>query len=194
MTIQQRILDKVEESFKKAEAFYGKSFSRPTTIIFKRTGTVGGHSNYARKELMFQIVLAENEGDNFINRTPAHEVAHYIEKEAYGYQYTPSGRRDIHGKKWQYIMKYVMKQDASRCHSYDTSIVKRKRTTYQYTCANGHSHNISSVIHNRMIAGSRSYRCKCGGSLSIKDLRPTKEMEIELLKQKIADLEKKING
>lgn len=184
--MKQRILDKVEESFKKAEAYYNKTLTRPTNIIFKRTGTTAGHSCYARQELMFQIAIAENEGDNFINRTPAHEVAHYIEKEVYGYAYKPSGRRDIHGKRWQFIMRNVMKQDASRCHSFDTSEVKRKRTRFAYTCFNGHTLNISSVIHNRIVKGIKGYRCKCDGSLTLKVM--TTEEKIKELEAKIAKL------
>lgn len=192
MTMQQQILDKVEESFKKAEAFYGKTFTRPEHIIFKRTGTNAGHCHYGRKELMFQIALAEQEGDAFISRTPAHEVAHYIEKEVYGYQYKKTARglrRDIHGKNWQFIMRYVMKQDASRCHSFDTSAVKRKRETFDYCCSNGHSYKLSSVIHNRIMAGNRKgYRCKCGGKLSMVDIF-NKQNEIEELKRQLAALQ-----
>jgi SprT protein len=186
--MKQRILDKVEESFKKAEVFYGRTFSRPSNIIFQRTGSTAGHCHYGRKELMFQLTLAENEGDKFINRTPAHEVAHWIDKEVNGYSYTASGRRDVHGKKWQYIMKYVMKQEASRCHSYDTSQVKgkRNRTSYDYVCANGHNLLLSSVIHNRLMKG-RGYRCKCGGKLTLKV--PSKEEQIEALKKQLAALE-----
>jgi predicted SprT family Zn-dependent metalloprotease len=191
MTMQQRILDKVEESFKKAEAFYGRTFSRPQNIIFKRSGTTAGHSCYARKELMFQIALAEKEGDNFINRTPAHEVAHYIDDEVYGNKYV-NGRRQIHGARWKFIMTHVMKQEASRCHSFDTSAVKGKRERIEYYCANGHNLNISSVIHNRIIAGNkRGYRCKCGGKLTPKNLVDivNKESEIEKLKRQIAQLQ-----
>lgn len=122
--MKQRILDKVEESFKKAEAYYGRTFSRPKNIIFKTTGRVAGHCWYAKSELMFQITLAEHEGDRFINRTPAHEVAHWIDKEVYGFQHT-GNRRIIHGKTWQFIMTRVMGQDCTRCHSYDTTILSK---------------------------------------------------------------------
>lgn len=192
MTMQQRILDKVEESFKKAESFYGKTLPRPENIIFKRTGTAAGHSCFGRKELMFQIVLAEQEGDTFIDKTPAHEVAHYVDDLVYGSKYNANGRRDIHGPRWKYIMKYVMGQEPSRCHSYDTSNVKHKRETFHYCCSNGHSYKLSSVIHNRILAGNkRGYRCKCGGKLfSQDDLNIIhKESEIDKLKRQIAELQ-----
>ena len=189
--MKQRILDKVEESFKKAEAFYGKTFQRPSNIIFQRTGTNAGHCHFGRKELMFQIAIAEKAGDDFIARTPAHEVAHWIEKEVYGYQYKPSGRRDVHGRYWKYIMTRVMGQDASRCHSFDTSEVKRKKTTYNYCCANGHTLTLSSVIHNRLVSGRKGYRCKCGGSLSLKV--PTLQEQIKNLQDQIKDKQDQIS-
>lgn len=193
--MQQRILDKVEESFKKAESFYGRTFDRPKNIIFQRTGTNAGHCCYGRSELMFQIAIAEKAGDSYIARTPAHEVAHWIEKEVYGYQYKPSGRRDVHGKKWQYIMVYVMKQDSSRCHSFDTSEVKGKRGVFAYCCSSGHSLNLSSVVHNRIVSGRKSYRCKCGGKLALKvDINiNSKQLEIERIKQQIKELQSKLD-
>jgi predicted SprT family Zn-dependent metalloprotease len=189
--MKQRILDKVEESFKKAEAFYGRTFSRPRNIIFKRTGRTAGHCNHSKSELMFQIALAEHEGDKFINRTPGHEVAHWIDKELHGYQ--KRGKVwDKHGENWKYIMTRVMKQDCSRCHSYDTvtvlgprRVVKRNR--YEYSCSNGHNLIISSVIHNRIMGGNRKgYRCKCGGSISLKI--PSKEEQIAELRKRIESL------
>jgi SprT protein len=186
MTLIESAKLKIEDAFIRAEKFYNRSFSRPNIIIFKRTGTNAGHCNYARKELMFHLHMMENEGDKF-DPTYYHEVAHWIDKEVYGYSYTQSGRRDIHGKKWQYIMKHVMKQEASRCHSYDVSDVKRKRTTYSYCCDRGHKLTLTSVIHNRIITGRKGYRCKCGGKLSLHV--PTKEDQIEALKKRIASLE-----
>lgn len=185
--MKQRILDKVEESFKKAEMFYGRSFSRPDNIIFKMTGTTAGHCNYSRRELMFQISIAEKAGDDFINDTPAHEVAHYIERELYGTVYSDSGRRIMHGRRWKDIMRYVMNQDPNRCHNFDVSHVKRVRNTFDYCCVNGHTHTLSSVIHNRMVSGKKNYRCKCGGRLSLKVLPPQekiKELELRIAKLK----------
>jgi len=194
--MKQAILDKVEESFKKAEAYYGRTFSRPKHIIFKRTGTNGGHCWYERSELMFQISLAEKEGDKFVNRTPAHEVAHWIDKEVNGYSYTPSGRRDIHGKKWKFIMTNVMGLEASRCHSYDVSDVAIKRKRYDYACSNGHTLSISSVKHNRIVNRlwrnlPMPYRCKCGGKLSLKV--KTREDKIKELEEQIKQLTNAIN-
>jgi len=190
MDMKQRILDKVEESFLKAEAFYGRKFSRPTSIIFKRKGRVAGHCWYAKSELMFQLALAEQEGDKFINRTPAHEVAHWIDRELYGYKYTVSKRLIKHGKTWQYIMENVMKQESSRCHSYDTTAFRRKkavRQRFNYVCLSGHSLIISSVCHNRILRGNEEkYHCRCGSSISLKV--PSKEEQIAELQRKIAQL------
>jgi SprT protein len=191
--MKQAILDKVEEAFKKAEAYYGRTFSRPKHIIFKRSGTTGGHCWYANSELMFQIALAEQEGDKFLNRTPAHEVAHWIDKEVNGYSYTPSGRRDIHGKKWQFIMTKVMGLDASRCHSYDTStIVKKKQAKHEYTCG-CKSHFITTTIHNKILRGSRRICLRCRQRIVIKQFNAiVPQKPIDNIQAKIAELKQQI--
>tara|TARA_R110002110_G_scaffold184875_4_gene391775 strand:+ start:1165 stop:1752 length:588 start_codon:yes stop_codon:yes gene_type:complete len=185
--MKDRILTKVEEAFKKAETFYGRTFSRPKHIIFKKTGTTAGHCNYRKSELMFQISMAEYQPDDFISRTPDHEVAHWIDKEQYGYQYTNS-RRIIHGKTWRYIMERVMKIDSSRCHSYDTSNVSSKRQErFDYSCECGQEIMLSKTRHNWIVKGKKSYSCaKCrrGITLNVK----TKEQQIEELQQQLTQL------
>ncbi len=183
--MKQRILDKVEEAFLKAEAFYGKKFSRPEIITFKRKGRVAGTCNYHTKELTFHIAIAEQEGDKFINRTPAHEVAHWIDAEYYGYKF--NGKKLIrHGAPWVFIMENVMKQDSSRCHSFDTTAFRRKRAIrqkFEYSCTGGHNLMISSVCHNRIVRGTHRYKCKCGGKISLRV--PSKEEQIAELEAKI---------
>ena len=173
--MKQRILNKVEESFVKAESFYGRKFTRPKNIIFKRSGSTAGHCDYRKSELMFQIGLAEQEQDNFINDTPAHEVAHWIDRELYGFRTTQGGNVIRHGDTWKHIMRYVMNQDPERCHSFDVANFKRARNTFDYVCIRGCKHTLSSVIHNRILKG-RKYSCKCGGSLTLKVLTPAERL------------------
>lgn len=181
--------EKVEDAFKLAETFYKRSFSRPKTIIFKRKGTNAGHCHYGRKELMFNLTLMEQEGIKF-DDTYAHEVAHWIDKEVNGYSYTPSGRRDIHGKKWQYIMTRVMKIPASRCHSYDTSTVQRKKQSkHEYTCA-CRSHFVSTTIHNKIVRGSRRICLSCRQRIVIKQFNAiVPQKPIDNVQAKIAELQ-----
>jgi SprT protein len=155
----KRILEKVEESFLIAEAFFNTTFERPRNIIFKRSGTTAGYSNYNMRELMFQLDLAEAHAEEFIRETVPHEVAHYVQRAVYGY----SKRVQHHGWQWKYIMSRVFKLVPERCHTYDTSVTKVKRQQrFPYKCA-CRTHSISTTIHNRIQQSGRKYRCTdCG--------------------------------
>lgn len=156
------------ECFTIAEKFYGRKFSRPKSIIYKRNGSWGGYCNYHKSELMFQLDFAEHYKDKFLNRTVPHEVAHWIDKEVNGFLRKGS-RRDIHGKTWQYIMTEVFKTDASRCHNYDTNVTSVKGgNNYVYECS-CMEHTFSSIRHNRARKGKTTYHCrKCGSGLTFK--------------------------
>lgn len=148
--MKQEILNKVEACFKTAEKYFNTTFERPKQIIFKRSGTTGGYSNYAKRELMFQLDLAENNSEDFLNQTVPHEVAHYVQRAVYGYK-----RNNMkvmpHGYEWKYIMRNVYGLNPERCHHYDTSGTKTKRQVrHLYTCSCGKTYNLSSTLHNRI--------------------------------------------
>lgn len=157
--VKQEIIDKVEESFLIAEKFFNRTFERPRNIIFKRNGSTGGSSNYSQRELMFQLDIAEHNADDFIKVVVPHEVAHYVQRAIYGYSHDVKP----HGRQWKYIMVRVYNLPAERCHSYDVSVTKtRKRRRFMYNCGCSTTHDISSVIHNRIQSGKKRYTCtKC---------------------------------
>lgn len=157
--VQKEIVEKVEECFLIAEKFFNRTFERPKNIIFKRSGTTGGHSNYFKRELMFQLDIAEHNADDFIKTVVPHEVSHYVQRAVYGY----SDNVKPHGREWKYIMVRVYNLPPDRCHSYDVSVTKtRKRRRFMYSCGCSTTHSISSVIHNRIQSGKKRYSCnKC---------------------------------
>lgn len=186
--MELRIHEKIEESFKKAEAFYGRSFSRPKHIVFKTKGTSGGHCCYGRSELMFQIELAKNHAEDFISQTVPHEVAHWIDVERYGYERTRTGRYVHHGRTWKYIMRHVYGLNPDRCHSYDVStVVTKQQERHNYTCNCGQSHVVSTTIHNRIMNGKK-YRCRiCRTNLVYKPKTNDEkiaELQLQLLRLK----------
>lgn len=187
--MKEAILAKVEESFKKAEAFYGKTFSRPTEFIWKRNGTTAGYCYHSpsKKTLMFQLDIAEANEEDFLVNTVPHEVAHYIQFEQYGYKQTP------HGKFWKYVMRYVMGISPERCHSYDTSNIKKRTITrVQYDCS-CRSRMYTMTKHNRIVKGRKSYVClicRTPVKLSEKAVLPVKKVSAkEELKQLQAQLD-----
>lgn len=189
--MRQQILDKVEESFKKAEAYYNRTFTRPKNIIFKRNGTVGGHSNYLKSELMFQLDFAEAYPEDFLGDTVPHEVAHYVDREMYGYTHR-NGRRIVHGRTWKFIMRNVYKLDPERCHNYDPSVTKtKKHVKYTYQCACG-TLEVSKKIHNKIQVLGRTYHCRrCKQNIFL--VVKTKEETISELQQKINQLQQQLN-
>jgi SprT protein len=98
--MQEKILNKVEESFLKAEKYYNRTFPRPR-IIFKRSGTTAGYAKRNCSELMFQLDLAEHHEKDFIDNTVPHEVAHCIQFHLYP-------KSQGHGYEWKFIMSRVM--------------------------------------------------------------------------------------
>lgn len=200
MTMQQLILDKVEESFKKAEVFYGKTLSRPKNIIFKRNGTTAGYSNYYKKELMFQLDFAEHNKEDFLTSTVPHEVAHYVDDEVYGNKYV-NNRRQVHGPRWQYIMTRVFGLNPHRCHNYDTSVtITKQQSRHEYTCG-CRTHMVSTTIHNKMLRGQNRICLYCKQKIVLKQSYAktpnnpidAKQKEIEKLKEQIAKLQQTLS-
>lgn len=197
--MKQQIIDAVEAAFKVAEAYYNRTFTRPKNILFREKGaTVGGYCNYGLSELMFHLGYCEQNPSEYIRVVIPHEVAHWIDREYYGFQTHESGRRISHGRTWKYIMTRVYKLPANRCLDKDTydfeEVRERKRrqtSQYKYVCAcSGRSHNISSIIHNRIMKG-KTYRCTvCRSKINI--WQPTQEEQVDILKQRIAALQQEM--
>jgi SprT protein len=188
--MQDAILAKVEESFVIAEKFYNRTFERPRNIIFKRSGTTGGHSHYGRRELMFQLDLAEHNQEDFLKRTVPHEVAHYVQRAVYGY--SRNGKKVMpHGTEWKYIMRNVYHLNPDRCHTYDTSVTttRKRARDFKWSC-DCKIHNVTSNIHNKMLRGQRRRCITCKGVLRFDSAKTDMDKLQEML-EKLATLQQK---
>ena len=143
----------------------------PEEIRFDQKGTVAGIScfNYHQENgyLNFNPVLMAENWDEFFNRTVIHEVAHYCVSLYTGF-ITTRGRRSIHGRSWKAMMQFLGAEDISRCHNYDTSnVARRKRVKrFEYECACGFPHPISTRLHNMIERGQTTRICsKCRGTI-----------------------------
>lgn len=137
---------KIEETYILAEKQYNRTFPRPT-IDFSIKGSTAGKAYYLKNRLSFNLTLAIQEGKKFINRTPAHEVAHLIARDIYGYGIQP------HGKEWQSVM-LSLGQVPSRCHDYEV------KTNHTYSCAcENKVHYLSTRKHNTIIVKGTRYSC-----------------------------------
>jgi len=147
---------------------------------------------------MFHLDFAEGNATDYIDHTVPHEVAHWIDTELYGNQYTDAtwsrkkGRwtrqRIIHGSTWKNIMILVMRIPATTTHNYDLTDTKvKKQERFDYSCGCGQKYMLSKTRHNWIVKGKKSYSCtKCrrGITLNVK----TKEQQIEELQQQLTQL------
>lgn len=196
-TIKQLILDKVEESFKIAEAFYGRTFDRPRSIIWNEKTTTGGYCSWREKTLMFNPILAMENEDDFITQTVPHEVAHWIDQAVYGISYKRTNRGKVrwilHGPNWKYIMERVYKIPADVTHSYDVTNTRGRVVArdFIYTCPCNTKFEITTSIHNKMRKGQVRICGKCKGHLKLVETKTAEQIQLEKLTRQLELLKRK---
>lgn len=112
------------------------------------------------RKFRVNMVLAKENLDDYIENTVPHEFAHYIVNEKYrnGSVYH---RPKPHGREWKSIMRIVFGLVPTRCHDYDvTNARQRKSKRYNYRCG-CRVHAVSSILHKRMQRGQRRYCRLC---------------------------------
>jgi SprT protein len=151
--LKQQALAKVEEAYVRAEAHYGRKFTRvPVEFSAKQKVTAGtahyrrGHSGHTPVKIKLSLPLLMLNGEAFLEDTPGHEAAHLIAVEMYG------SRGEGHGAAWSSVMR-VIGQEAKRCHQMQ---VARVTVTAHCLCQ---SHEVSKGIAQKILAGRR-YTCK----------------------------------
>lgn len=177
--LRDEIRNKLEECFVKAEKHYGITLPRPKLIHFKTSGTTGGWSNYGKKEMMFHLIFAKENREDYFKNTIPHEAAHWVCDHIHGLEYRKdrSGRKiirngryicDHHGPNWQRVMLECYNLQPDRCHSYSTENVKtRKVRRWNYECVKcGEVSELTTHGHNKVQkylkgTGRNYYSCKC---------------------------------
>lgn len=133
-------------------------------IEFKIKGTTAGRAGLnfynGTGSVDYNVDLMKDNFDEFMDSTVPHEVAHYCCMILYG-QLRRGSKNDYHGSKWKGLMRFFG-ADPERCHSYDVSKVKRTRTIrrWEYACGCNTEHQLSTVRHNKIQRGYKSYICK----------------------------------
>ena len=134
-TLEAGVNQEIRRCLSVALERYGKFIDFPT-VTYDVRGKVAGYANSIHNKVRFNYVLLMENGQTFIDRTVRHEMAHIICDKVYGHLVSRNGRRQAHGKHWKSVMR-VLGGDPSRCHSYDVSNTRVRRTTkYVYVCAN----------------------------------------------------------
>ena len=168
MTIANRrmVKERVAECFAIATERFGQTFPMPT-IVFKKRGTTAGTAAYRSWTLDFNEVILNDNTEQFVRQTVAHECAHLIDHQVYGSlarQYDYRGRpkkRQPHGANWKRCMA-VLGVPADRCHNMDVSNAKQARRvtqTFQYHCEGcNETMPMGKIRHNKQRAGKANYR------------------------------------
>jgi len=85
-------------------------------IVFSIKGTTAGRAWIGRNVIEFNPILLRDNVEDFLHRTPGHEVGHLAAHARFG--------DDIkaHGHEWQKVM-WMLGLPATRCHNYDMTNV-----------------------------------------------------------------------
>ncbi len=137
----------------------------PKEINYDKKGEAAGscHFNDIEHEgqavLSFNPVIMKDNWEQF-DQTVIHEVAHFCTYLLKGLQFNKASKHIWHGADWKRMMSFFGAK-TERCHTYNTSGVKKTRRVkrFEYKCS-CQTHQISSIIHNRMVNGARTYSCR----------------------------------
>lgn len=142
----------VETCYKQAEAFFGRPFFRPE-ISFQLKGQKAGVAHLDENRLRFNLQMYQENRDDFLIQTVAHEVAHLVAHQLFGPSIRP------HGEEWQLIMRGVYELEPDRCHSY--KIPQRQAKHYVYRCKCQHDHDFPFTARRHHLArDGRRYICR----------------------------------
>ena len=132
------------------DTFPSLVFPTPSVQFFTK-GTNAGKAQYSTHRVSFNIILAENNREDFDN-TVIHELAHLVTKMKF-----PAAKQH-HGPEFKFVF-IRLGGNGKRGHTYDCSHVpKRKKTVHIYKCT-CQIHQISSIRHNKILRKMASYRC-----------------------------------
>jgi len=143
---------RVEHCYQLAESFFARRFPRPQ-VSFRLRGQKAGVAHLDENLLRFNPRLYEENREDFLRQTVAHEVAHLIAHQVFGARIQP------HGSEWQSIMLGVYGLPAKRCHDY--AVERRARTCYLYLCQCAERNEFPfSAQRHALVAKGRRYFCR----------------------------------
>lgn len=142
---------RVEACYRQAEAFFKRSFARPR-VDFRLRGQKAGVAHLHENRLRFNPRLYQENHEDFLRQTVAHEVAHLIAHQLFGDTIQP------HGEEWQLIMRGVYELPPQRCHNYP--VERRQSTRFIYHCDCPDGEFPFSAQRHRLVAKGRRYFCR----------------------------------
>lgn len=166
-TLKAKVEAKVAQCIQVIETTYNVQFKKPA-ITFDVRGTTGGKAYTTKWIVAFNSVLLSENGDAFIQSTVPHEVAHLATELIYPHAHRRGfgQKRSPHGREWASIMR-ALGADANRCHTFDTTNARVKKTTsFAYKCPNcGQGFSLGPKRHKKQQNGGTYYHPACGAGI-----------------------------
>lgn len=153
-----RVRSEVLQCYALAETFYLKSFPRPEVTLSLR-GRSAGVAELQKNRLRFNLVLLEENHQEFLAQVVPHEVAHLLAWQLHGRSIRP------HGKEWQQIMQQVFCVQPDTTHRFDVSRSARQGYIYQCGCE-AKEHALTVRRHNKIQRGQQYICQRCRSTLS----------------------------
>ena len=148
------VTDRTLALLKQAESHFRRAM--PTIEIrYDLQGKSAGMVRFQegkRPVVRYNMQLFSENHETFIARTVPHEVAHIVARSVFGAGIRP------HGAEWRAVMAFFG-SEATRCHEFDISrSISRRLHRFSYRC-NCLEHQLTSIRHNRVLAG-QTYQCR----------------------------------
>lgn len=147
----EQLKKRVEDCFQQAESFFQRPFKRPQ-VSLKLRGQKAGVAHLQENLLRFNPQLYQENTEDFLKQTVAHEVAHLVAHQLFGDRIQP------HGEEWQLVMRGVYALPPNRCHSY--AVQRRSATRYIYRCPCPNSDFPFSAQRHNLVKQGRRYLCR----------------------------------
>ena len=147
-------VSKYVEMAKKIWPFQLRNWNKPTLSFDLRGTTAGMAYMGVRNHIQINSVLFKENKEDFFKRTIPHEVSHLVAFAVFGDR--------GHGKDWKFVMTRLG-CDPSRCHSYDVSNVKIRKTVkrFLYSCPCKMEHRVTKQTHDKInLLGAHCLSCK----------------------------------
>ena len=173
---KQRVYDIVKSGLSKAEAYYNRKFEMPAITYTIGGRRVAGLAWGSKNLIELNPVLMSNNLEQFIERTPLHELAHLIDyhvnpdNHKRGITVSDYGRvkrakRDVHGADWQHVARVCGLDNPTRCHQYDTSDITKGSGVWMCTCGCEKRATVGPKIHQQLLANPSARRFHRGWPL-----------------------------
>lgn len=120
--MKQKCEQIIAEAFDRADEKWGMKFRRPL-VLWRHMGRRAGLAKLSKGaiyELHLNPFYLEQDGENFVNRTPLHEVAHFVAYELFGC----TGHSDY----WKAVLKSLGGVDLERCHDFSAADAPRAQS------------------------------------------------------------------